>query len=128
MNRGASSWTTAAHLGVAFVAMGGWTIVANSTASMSRMLLAGALQGTLSAILTFGMKALVEETVRRASAQSARVVAPAFCALFSATVLMSLHRLAGTPEILATVAVPLAVSTGYAALYAHQLILRESAS
>ena len=49
-----------------------------------------------------------------------------FCLRFNAgltslTLLYAIHSLAGTPEILATITVPLTVATSYAALYTYTL-------
>jgi len=41
--------------------------------------------------------------------------------LGSATLLVTFHMLSGTPEILKTIAVPLLVSTSYAALYNYSI-------
>jgi hypothetical protein len=37
-------------------------------------------------------------------------------------ILVAVHRFGGTPEILRTIAVPLLVSTSYAALYNYALV------
>jgi hypothetical protein len=42
---------------------------------------------------------------------------PLITATAIAAILVTAHTLAGTPEILATIAVPLTVSTSYAILY-----------
>jgi hypothetical protein len=67
------------------------------------------------------MKALTEAADHRAPPWTARILVPALCALLSLLVLLGLHWLAGTPRILPTLLMPLAVSTGYAALYATLL-------
>ncbi len=112
---------TAPHLALAFAGMGTWALLANRGHPWPGMLLAGALQGTMSAGLTFAMKRLIEGIARAARGVAARLAPPLACGLLSATVLSTVHRLAGTPEVLATLAVPVTVATGYAALYASAL-------
>jgi hypothetical protein len=52
----------------------------------------------------------------------AAVILPPLAALtLSATLLATIHRLAGTPEVLRTLAVPVTVSTLYALLWALRL-------
>ena len=45
------------------------------------------------------------------------IVPPLITATAIATILSTAHTLAGTPEILATIAVPFTISTSYAILY-----------
>ena len=112
---------TAPHLATAFVGMGGWAMIANHAHPWPEMLAAGALQGSLSAGLTLAMKRLTEAVVGRLDRWPVVIAAPVACGLLSASVLTTLHTLAGTPEVAATVAVPVAVSTLYAASYAMAL-------
>jgi mannose/fructose/N-acetylgalactosamine-specific phosphotransferase system component IIC len=48
---------------------------------------------------------------------AALIVPPFVTATAIATILVTAHTLAGTPEVLATIAVPFTVSTTYAILY-----------
>jgi hypothetical protein len=86
------------------------------------MLLAAAVQGSTSAGLTLAMKGLIQKTVRRLQGPTALILSPALCGLLSASLLAVIHKLSATPELLATIAVPVAVSTGYAASYSLALV------
>ena len=109
------------HLAVAFVAMGCWALFANRAHPWPAMLTAGLVQGCISAGITFGLKRLVEVLVRHLRGAMAGIVPPLACAAASVGVLSVIHGLAGTPELLATIAVPVAVSTTYAMLYTRAL-------
>lgn len=109
------------HVAVAFVLMGGWAVFANSAHPMPAPLIAGAVQGALSGLITFGLKRLIERVSRRFSGLGGLVVPPLAAFAVSATLLTLLHVASGTPEIATTIAVPLTVSTGYAALYSWGL-------
>lgn len=118
--------SSAVHMAVAFFAMGGWAILANRNHALPRMLSAGVIQGTLSAMITLFLKSAVER-LRLLFAGASRLWAPPFIALaVSATLLLTVHTIAGTPEVAHTVAVPLLVSSGYAALYSYALYRREN--
>lgn len=109
------------HVAVAFVLMGGWAVYANSAHPMPAPLIAGAVQGALSALITFGLKRLIELVSRQFSGVAGLVIPPVAAFAISATLLTLLHAASGTPEIAATIAVPLTVSTSYAALYSWSL-------
>ena len=113
--------SSAVHVAFAFVAMGSWALFANRADPLPRMLLAGLVQGALSACLTLFLKRAVE-TLSAIFSGPLRLVAPPVIALLgSATLLVTFHSLSGTPEILKTIAVPLLVSTSYAALYNYSI-------
>lgn len=109
------------HLAVAFCAMGGWALFANRAHPWPEMLTSGLVQGSLSAMITFVMKRLIEVLVRALKGAAAHIVPPLACAGLSVTLLGSLHSLTGTPELLATISVPLLVSTTYGILYTRTL-------
>jgi hypothetical protein len=111
----------ALHAGFAFLAMGGWAVYANSGHAWPAPLMAGVVQGALSAAITLVLKQLVETIAGRFSGWAALAVPPAAAGLSSAVLLSAIHSAGGTPEIARTIAVPLAVSTSYAALYAWTL-------
>ena len=114
--------SSAVHVAFAFVAMGSWALFANRAYPLPRMLLAGLVQGALSGCLTLFLKRVVEK-LSAIFAGSLRLVAPPVIALLgSATLLVTFHILSGTPEILKTIAVPLLVSTSYAALYNYSIL------
>lgn len=109
--------STSLHVAFAFVAMGGWAIFANSTHPMPKALLAGLVQGSISAALTLFLKRTVD-WMRPRFSHGAGHVAPALIAsLASAMLLVTAHLLAGTPEVARTIAVPLLVSASYIFTY-----------
>ena len=111
----------AVHMGFAFLAMGGWAVFANREHAMPAPLLAGVVQGTLSACITLFLKRVVEAIAARLTGVVALAVPPLAAFAISVTLLVTLHTLAGTPEVLATIAVPLTVAASYAALYNYAL-------
>lgn len=105
------------HVAFAFFVMGGWAVVANLGHPMPKPLIAGAVQGVLSATFTLIMKRGIEYLTAALSGLQALLIPPALAASISATCLSLIHWTAGTPEILATIALPLTVATTYAATY-----------
>jgi len=112
---------SAVHMAGAFLAMGGWAVFANRAHPMPEPLIAGALQGTISAIITLLLKGMIEAVSARLSGLPALVLPPLLAAGVSLALLLTLHGLAGTPEIALTIAVPLTVSTTYAFIYSLAL-------
>ncbi|TCU20349.1 hypothetical protein [Rhizobium sullae] len=115
--------SSAVHVSFAFLAMGSWALFANSAHPLPRMLLAGFVQGALSACLTLFLKSAVESLSKRFSGSAAFIAPPLIACFGSASILIVIHTLSGTPEILRTVAVPLAVSTSYAAIYNYSIAI-----
>jgi fructose-specific phosphotransferase system IIC component len=111
---------SAVHVGVAFLAMGGWALYANRTHG-SAAFLPALVQGAISGAITFGLKRVLEAMARRLSGATAYVVPPLITASVILALLIGVHRLIGTPEIAATIAVPWSVSTLYAIIYAAAL-------
>jgi hypothetical protein len=107
---------SAVHVGVAFVAMGGWTLFANR-AHGAAAIVPALVQGTVSGLITLGLKRVLEAFSARLSGPLAFVLPPFATASVILALLIGVHRLIGTPEIFATIAVPWSVSTGYAILY-----------
>ncbi len=137
---------TLVHVAFGFIAMGAWAVFANRAHPLPQALLAGLVQGAISGTLTLFLKKFLEWMSRRLSptlrqAQrdavatpldgrqpepdegrpkrnlAALVLPPLITATAIATILFTAHTLAGTLEILATIAVPFTVSTNYAILY-----------
>ena len=52
--------STPLHVAVGFLAMGGWAVFANAEHGTRAMLVAGLVQGLISAALTFGLKYCVD--------------------------------------------------------------------
>lgn len=109
------------HILFAFLAMGGWAVFANSAHAMPQPLIAGLVQGTLSACITLFLKRTVEHLAVRFRGIAALWLPPLVAASVSAGILSAIHALAGTPQILATIALPLSVATGYATVYNYSL-------
>lgn len=112
------SWT---HIAVAFLAMGGWAVFANRAHPMPQPLAAGVVQGVLSGAITFVLKRMVEAVAARFSGAAALVLPPLIAVALSLAILTAIHTLAGTPEIAATIALPVSVTALYSTLYAAAL-------
>jgi hypothetical protein len=113
--------SSATHLAVAFLAMGSWAVFANRAHPMPAPVLAGFVQGTISATITLCLKRSVEFLASRFQGIAALAAPPVIAAIISASLLTVIHTLAGTPEVAHTIAIPLTVSTIYAALYSLAL-------
>lgn len=109
--------SSAAHMMVAFMAMGSWAAFANVAHPMPRPLIAGVVQGVLSALITLFLKRMIEALSARYPGGVGRWLPPLAAVLFSLTLLSIVHWLAGTPEIARTIVVPLSVTAVYATVY-----------
>lgn len=109
------------HVLIAFLAMGGWAWFANRAHPPASALMAAFVQGCLSGAITLVLKTAIEFLVKRLSGVAALVVPPMAAFLTSTVLLSAIHMMAGTPEILATIALPLTVSTSYALAYSYSL-------
>jgi hypothetical protein len=113
--------STVTHVLFAFLAMGGWAVFANRAHPLPKAFLAGLVQGALSACLTLFLKTVIEHLSKRFSGVPALWAPPLIACTASAAALVAIHAMSGTPEILKTVALPLTVSTSYAAIYNYSL-------
>lgn len=113
------------HMAVAFLAMGCWAVFANRAHPMPRPLVAGVVQGALSALITLVLKSAIEHLARCFRSSLALWAPPAIAVAGSATLLVAIHTLFGTPEIVRTIALPLIVSSTYAVTYNYLLYRRE---
>jgi len=113
----ATARSSAVHMAIAFVAMGSWAAFANLAHPMPRPLIAGVVQGTLSALITLFLKRMIEVLSARLPGASGYWLPPVVAVAASLTLLSSIHWLAGTPEILRTIVVPLSVTAIYATSY-----------
>ena len=104
------------HVVVAFVGMGGWALFANRAHGAAAIGPALA-QGAMSGVITLVLKRALEAFAARLSGWTAYVLPPLTTASVILAVLIVVHRLIGTPEIAATIAVPWSVSTLYAIVY-----------
>ena len=109
------------HIAVAFLAMGGWAVFANRAHPMPQPLVAGAVQGALSGAITFVLKRMIERLASGFSGIAALVLPPLIAVGLSLALLTSIHALAGTPEILATIALPTSVTAIYSTIYTAAL-------
>ncbi|PZM07672.1 hypothetical protein [Rhizobium tubonense] len=109
------------HVLFAFLAMGGWALFANSAYPMPRPLISDVVQGMVSGCLTLFLKSAIEFLSRRFSGIAAYWAPPLIACVASTAVLVAIHAASGTPEILKTIAVPLLVSTSYAAIYNYSI-------
>jgi len=115
--------SSVAHVGFAFVAMGAWAAFANRGHEPARILLAALVQGLISGAITLVLKRALEAMTARLSGHAAVIVPPTVTCIVVLAVLVSLHRLAGTPEIWTTIALPYAVSSTYAWVYTAGLVV-----
>jgi len=104
------------HLAVAFFALGRSAMFANCAHPLPAIGISGLRQGGLSALIALFMKRLNEALVRRLDGIASRVLPPLACAAVSVGLLVIIRGIAGTPELLTTIAVPVMVSTTYATL------------
>ena len=109
------------HVLFAFVVMGGWAVFANRDYPMPRPLISGLVQGVLSGCLTLFLKTAIDFLAQRFAGPAGLWVPPLIACLGSASLLIAVHALSGTPEILQTIAVPLLVSTSYATIYNYSI-------
>jgi len=118
--KGVREWmatSTVAHVGFGFLAMGAWAVFANRDHALGQALFSGLVQGTISGLLTLGLKKFLEWINAKLPGAGALIVPPLITAASILTILVTAHTLAGTPEIAATIAVPFTVSTSYAIIY-----------
>lgn len=113
--------STALHVAFAVVVMGAWAAFANRAHGPSAMALAFAAQGILSGLITLCLKRGLEGAHARLPAPWASLLPPAATTILIGCLLTSAHLLAGTPEILRTIALPWTVSTLYAFAYVWSL-------
>lgn len=98
--------------------MGGWAFIANLTHSWHAALLAGLVQGAITGTMTFFIKKAIETVASRTTGMLPPTLA---ASAFSATVLTTIHTIAGTPAFWTTVIVPFSVATIYGATYTFTL-------
>jgi len=107
----------AVHGAVAFLAMGAWAAFANRGHGPEAMALAGVVQGAISCVITLILKRSLEAMFARLAGPAALIVPPLVTMAVVLAVLVTIHRLAGTPEVWTTIAMPYAVSSTYAWIY-----------
>ncbi len=102
--------------------MGGWALFANRDHGLAGAWLPALVQGILSGALTGALKKTLEALDGRLAGALAFAVPPAITAGSILTLLTLVHTLIGTPEVLATIAVPWSISTLYAIVYNAGLV------
>jgi xanthosine utilization system XapX-like protein len=116
------------HMLVAFMAMGSWAFWANRLYPLPQPVFAGLVQGMLSAALTLCLKLAVDGLRARFSGVLRYGAPPLLALLGSAALLVGVHWLSSTPEILKTIAVPLLVSGSYVAVYNAAMVGKGTAT
>jgi len=110
------------HVAFGFLLMGGWTLFANREHGLAAAWLPALVQGGLSGVLTGLLKKTLETLDGKLAGALAFVAPPAITAGSILLVLTLIHRLIGTPELVATIAFPWTVSTLYAVVYNARLV------
>mgnify|MGYP001105169448 CR=1 FL=1 len=112
------SWV---HVASGFALMGSWAGFANRAFDMPAPLIAGLVQGCLTAVITLFMKRVIEAVAARFTGLAGYVLPVLAAGVISICLLGSIHWLAGTPALLATIAVPFCVASSYGAIYTISL-------
>ncbi len=108
---------SATHVFFAFAGMGGWAVFSNRAYPMPDPVIAGAVQGMLSAFLTLVLKTIIDRLAERFSGSTALWLPPLVAVNVSVCLLIVIHNVSGTPEILQTISLPLMVAASYATIY-----------
>jgi hypothetical protein len=112
-----------------FVVYGGWAYWANLGHGQAMGMRAGLLQGGYSFALTFFSTLMMEWLYRRCAGHAhARLLTIAATGAILLAVPATLHMLAGTPEILMTVAPGFAIGMVYTTVYVTALARVEALS
>ncbi|MAM61975.1 hypothetical protein [Maritimibacter sp. UBA3975] len=107
-----------AHIAAGVTMMGGWAFFANLGHDWPAPLIAGLVQGMITATVTLFMKRAIEWVARR----TVGVLPPTLTAsAISASFLTVIHTAAHTPAFWLTVALPFSVATIYGATYTFSL-------
>lgn len=114
--------SSAVHVAFGFLMMGGWALFANRDHGLAGAWLPALAQGTISGVLTGILKKTLEALDGKLSGVLAWVAPPLLTATSILGLLTLVHSLIGTPELVATIAVPWTVSTLYAIVYNAGLV------
>jgi hypothetical protein len=110
------------HMAFGFVLMGGWALWANWSHGWSEAWPSALAQGTASALLTAFIKKTLEALGGRLAGPAAYAAPPLVTAASVLAILVAVHALVGTPEIVRTIAFPWTFSTLYAVIYNAGLV------
>lgn len=105
------------HVLFAIVGMGSWAVFSNRAHPMPEPIIAGAVQATLSAFLTLVLKTIIDRLAEHFTGMTALWLPPLAAISVSACLLLVIHSVSGTPEVLSTISLPLTVATCYATIY-----------
>lgn len=109
------------HMASGFCLMGAWAAFANLLHPWPAPIWAAVTQGVMTAIITLGLKQMVERVSDAFPDWPGVALPPLLACALSVLLLSTVHRYMGTPEIWITLLVPVTVSTIYAAVYAFSL-------
>ena len=98
------------HMAIGAVLMGSWAFFANRQHPTAEAIQAAVLQAGLSGFLTACLK-MIADRLRQILPHWA--LGAGLSLLFSVTLLLAAHWMSGTPELAATVAIPILVSGSY---------------
>ncbi|TQV80938.1 hypothetical protein FKG95_09325 [Denitrobaculum tricleocarpae] len=105
------------HVLFAFAGMGSWAVFSNRAHPMPDPVIAGVVQGMLSAFLTLVLKTIIDRLAERFSGHTALWLPPLIAVSVSACLLVVIHNVSETPEIPQTISLPLMVAASYATIY-----------
>lgn len=114
--------SSAVHIAVGFLLMGGWALWANRAHGLEEALLPALAQGVFSGAVTGVLKKSLEWMAGRVPPALAYVLPPVLTAATILALLTLMHTLIGTPEVVRTIAFPWSVSTLYAIVYNAGLV------
>lgn len=99
---------------LAFVLWGGWAVLANQSVGIAQAVLAGALQGTASAVITLIMAALATRLYHRFHHPLIKVLAPpCLIVSVSSSLLYLIHSLGQTPNLWLTIIPPSSLALAF---------------
>ncbi len=103
--------------------MGIWAAFANRAHALPAPIVAGLVQGLLTAFITLTVKKLIDALFGRLKGRryASLLVPPLISAGLVLAILVGVHTFVGTPEIAATIAVPWGMSFFYTSGYAFSL-------
>ncbi len=109
------------HILFAFIVMGSWSIFANWSYPFPRAYVAGLVQSTLSASITYLLKRVIERLAMKFTNGYVLWAPPLIACFVSLCILVTIHLIARTPELIRTISLPFCVASTYAAIYNYTL-------
>lgn len=109
---------------LAFFTWGGWALYVNSDDSLNQGIISGITQGVASFAITQFMVFAVTKLFRWYKHPVAKIFLPAFTiAIFTNSIVIFIHYLVGTPNIIETVAPAIVVALCFCTFTAYKLSL-----